>query len=210
MNALKLPKATDPRIEFFDQLAPHWDTDCSHPEETLRRLAALNGTLGFAPGQKVLEVGCGTGQLTRWLESLVAPGHVTAVDFSAGMLAQARQRHTNGDYRTLDICGEKPSSGSFDVVLCFNAFPHFRDKGAALRNIAGCLKPDGQMLVVHLVGSAELNAFHQNLKGPVHHDLLPTAEEWRNLLGATGLRLVSLTDRTDLFLLKAALSSTTP
>ena len=193
----------DPRVAFFDQLAPRWDLECSHPDQTLRRLAELNGQLGLAPGEDLLEVGCGTGQITAWLAQAVAPGRVLGVDFSEGMLAEARRKNPGADFDLLDICVEEPPRGAFDVALCFNAFPHFRDPSAALRHIAISLRPGGSVLILHLVGSAELNAFHGKLNGPVHHDLLPPACDWPPLLDANGLVFDHLVDQPDLFLLQA-------
>ena len=66
----------DPRINFFDQLAPRWDTDCSNPAETLRRLDELETRLNLRPGQHLLEIGCGTGQITSWLARRVHPGRI--------------------------------------------------------------------------------------------------------------------------------------
>jgi hypothetical protein len=91
------------------------------------------------------------------------------------------------------------------VVFCFNAFPHFRQKPAALRQMAQVLKPGGSLFILHLVGSVEINAFHQNLDAPVCNDQLPSPEKWPDLLGAAGLCLSSFVDQPDLFLLKALL-----
>jgi SAM-dependent methyltransferase len=82
----------DPRIDFFDRLAPEWDNEHERLEETLRRLEALRPSLGLRAGQELLEVGCGTGQITDWLVRQVRPGRVTAIDFSDAMLAKARTR----------------------------------------------------------------------------------------------------------------------
>ncbi len=194
----------DPRIAFFDGLAPVWDQECSHPAATLERLEALDGDLGLKPGQDVFEVGCGTGQITGWLADRVRPGRVVAADFSPAMLAQARARGLGVELRQMDICFEEPARDRFDVVLCFNAFPHFRDQPAALRQIVRHLRPSGRLLVLHLTGSAKLNAFHGGLREPVCHDWLPPAGAWPSLLGGAGLRLESVIDREDLFLMTAA------
>jgi ubiquinone/menaquinone biosynthesis C-methylase UbiE len=195
--------AADPRIAFFDRLAPVWDTECSRPEEMLRRLEALDGELGLAPGLDLLEIGCGTGLISGWLAGKVHPGRVVAADFSAAMLDQARQRGRAADYWELDVCAEGPVPESFDAVLCFNAFPHFRDQPAALRQIRRLLKAGGCLTVLHLAGSAQINAFHASLREPVCHDRLPAAAEWPVLLRSAGLELSLLTDREDLFLLHA-------
>jgi ubiquinone/menaquinone biosynthesis C-methylase UbiE len=206
MNQSAAERAADPRLEFFNQLAPRWDAECSNPEDTLHRLASLNGRLALAPGHHLLEIGCGTGQVTGWLADAVAPGRVVAADFAPEMLAEARRRNPNAEFLLLDICADQPPPAAFDVILCFNAFPHFRDKPAALRHIARSLKAGGNLIILHLVGSAQINAFHQSLTGPVSRDLLPAPAAWPNLLATSGLRLVSLVDQSDLFLLTAALA----
>jgi SAM-dependent methyltransferase len=195
----------DPRLAFFDRHAPTWDQTGPDPAATLRRLRELDGRLGLQAGLDLLEVGCGTGQITGWLADKVRPGRVTAVDFSPAMLAQARTRGVDAELVLLDICGEETVPRQFDVVLCFHSFPHFRDPAAALRQIGRHLKPGGQLLVVHLVGSAQLNAFHHRVGGPVAHDHLPPASAWPALLHPAGLQLTEAVDRDDLFVVRSAL-----
>lgn len=196
----------DPRIAFFDAHAPAWDRTGPDPALTLRRLRDLDERLGLRSGQDLLEVGCGTGQITAWLEERVRPGRVVAADFSAAMLAQARARGIAAEFVHLDICQDGSLSGEFDVVLCFHAFPHFRDPAVALRQIARHLRPGGELLVLHLAGSAQLNAFHQHVGGPVGHDHLPPLSQWPALLSRAGLSLAEAEDRDDLFLVRARLT----
>ncbi|HOB98399.1 MAG TPA: class I SAM-dependent methyltransferase [Verrucomicrobiota bacterium] len=197
------PPTRDPRVAFFDRQAPTWDRTGPDPDATMRRLRELDGRLGLKAGLDLLEVGCGTGQITGWLASTVRPGRVVAVDFSEGMLAQARARGVDAEFVLLDICGDEPFEGSFDRVLCFHSFPHFRDQAGALRRMARHLKPGGQLLVLHLAGSSQLNAFHQSVGGAVGHDHLPPAARWPALLRPVGLEVREAVDRADLFLLKA-------
>ncbi len=193
----------DPRIAYFDRLAPTWDQTGPSPAATLRRLSELNGRLGLNAGMDVLEVGCGTGQTTGWLVERVKPGKVVGVDFSPAMLTQARARGLDTEFLLMDICGDGPLNRCFDLVFCFHAFPHFRDQTAALRRIARCLKPGGALLVLHLVGSAQLNAFHRQVGGAVGHDRLPPAAEWPELVRPMGLEVTQTADDEDLFLVKA-------
>lgn len=195
--------APDPRRGFFDAQAPTWDRTGPDPAATLARLRALDGRLGLRAGQSVLEVGCGTGQITGWLVDKVRPGRVVAVDFAPAMLEQARARGVAAEFRLLDICVEEPARERFDRVFCFSAFPHFRDPQAALRQMGRYLADCGELIVLHLSGSAELNAFHASLSGPVNQDRLPPAPEWPGLLAATGWEALVLEDRPELFLLRA-------
>lgn len=197
---------SDPRVEFFDSLAEQWDRTGPDIATTMRRLGEHADLLRLEPGQRLLEVGCGTGQITGWLADQVAPGKVIALDFAPAMLAQARQKSGSltVEFRCADVCRDDLSAASYDVVLCFHSFPHFRDQSAALRNLARALRPNGRLLVLHLAGSTQLNAFHAQVGGAVGHDRLPSRSDWQQMLADAGLRICELIDREDLFFLAAA------
>ena len=198
-----VPGSADPRRAYFDRLAPDWDRTGPDPQATLARLRGLAGRLGLRAGLDVLEVGCGTGQISGWLAGQVAPGRVVAVDFAPRMLAQARTRGLDVEFRCVDVCTPGALQGRFDRVLCFHCFPHLRDPAVALAQMRGCLTEGGELLVLHLAGSASLNAFHAQIGGAVASDRLPSAAEWEPLLRVAGLRVVELEDLEDLFLLRA-------
>lgn len=189
----------DPRVAFFDACAARWQDDTSVPA----RLAALRDRLPLAPGQDVLEVGCGTGQISAWLAEQVRPGRVVAVDFAAEMVSRARQRNPGIEIRRADVCEERCGEGCFDVAWCLNVFPHFRDARAALRNLRAALRPGGHLLILHLNGWRAINEIHTQVGGAVAHDHLPPPGAWDDLLGGCGLRRTSLTDEPDFFLLHA-------
>jgi SAM-dependent methyltransferase len=194
----------DPRIAFFNQHAPTWDQNGEDTVQVLHQLETLRTRLGLQPGQDLLELGCGTGRLTQWLADCVRPGQVIAADFSPAMLAQAQARRAAADYWLLDICAPPRGADLFEVVFCFNAFPHFRDKPQALKSIFQLLKPGGRLIILHLAGSAHLNHFHAQLADPVCHDHLPPADAWPGLTREAGLQLLSVTDEPELFLLNAS------
>ncbi len=193
----------DRRVAFFDALATHWDDDEQNPIQTVERLRSLEDYLKLAPGQRVLEVGCGTGQITGWLMEKVAPGSVTAIDFSAEMLARAKQKNIGATFMQMDICSPIPSIGLFDLVLCFHSFPHFRDQTQAMKAMSGLLAPNGRFVVMHLAGSKAINHFHDNAGGAVAGDHLPDEQGWKHLLNTAGLKQELLIDREDLFILRA-------
>ena len=191
------------RASVFDHHAPRWDHLTVDIPAMHRRLEELRERLQLRPGARVLELGCGTGLITEWLAGVVHPARVVAADFSPAMLEQARAKPVLAEFRLLDICRDSPERAAYDVVFCFQCFPHFRDQAAALRSIAHALKPGGQLQVVHLVGRRQINAFHQHVGGAVGDDLLPDANQWPPLLEAAGLRLQDWEDRENLFLLQA-------
>ena len=197
-------KYTDRRIAYFDALAAEWDDEEPSAETMVARLSQHADLLGLAPGQHLLEVGCGTGKTTAYLAAQVAPGRVTAIDFAPAMIAKAKTKGIDAEFACLDVCSDDLGEGLYHVVLCFHSFPHFRDQALALRHFARALRPGGRLIVMHLVGSEPLNRFHAGLEGPVNVDALPVGEQWDPLLSQAGLQSTQLIDREDLFFLDAS------
>ncbi|MBN1943005.1 MAG: class I SAM-dependent methyltransferase [Phycisphaerae bacterium] len=193
----------DPRIGFFDALAECWDEEEPSAEEMTARLREQAALLDLRAGEALLEVGCGTGKTTACLAGCVAPGRVTAVDFSPAMIEKARLKGVDADFACLDVCRDDLGEERYDVILCFHSFPHFRDQAAALRRFAKALKPAGRLIVMHLAGSGHINHFHASVEGAVCNDVLPVGEEWTPLLRQAGLRETKLIDRENLFFLQA-------
>ncbi len=198
-NAIPL----DPRAQYFDDLADRWDEVGQNPQETVKQVSRHAALLGLAAGEDVLEVGCGTGQISGWLAAQVMPGRLTAIDFAPSMLAQARGKGLAADFQLADVCQDSLGGSRYDVVLCFHSFPHFRDQAAGVRNLAGVLRERGRLVVMHLAGSAQINAFHDSVGGAVSGDHLPSEEQFTQLLGAVDLTIERLVDRDDLYFLQA-------
>jgi SAM-dependent methyltransferase len=135
--------------------------------------------LGDLSGRDIVDLGCGTGRLEAVLLPRLQGGTVVAVDFSPAMIAAAACR--TGDPRVWwlcrDVLGTGLASASADVVLCFDAFPHFSDGGAVLREVARWLRPGGAFLLWHDVGRERLADVHRRAGPPVDNDLLPPVEE---------------------------------
>ena len=101
----------------------------------------------LAPGSRVLEVGCGAGQLAA---ALVVRGHpVVAVDPSAEAVAAARGRGV--DARVLAFPGSAEEraalEGPFDVVLFARSLHHIAPLGPALDAVGELLAPTGLLVV---------------------------------------------------------------
>ena len=190
-------------VEFFDRLAETWDSVEQDQADILSRLEEHSELLALRPGDNLLEVGCGTGQLTAWLAARVSPGKVTAVDFSPKMLTIAKTKCDHADFRLIDVCRDSFAPNSFDVILCFHCLPHFHDIPAALNNLARSLKTGGRLLVIHLHSRKEINDFHDKVGGPVAGHHLPDDDRWESLLAAAALQKTTLLDGNGLYLLEA-------
>lgn len=110
----------------------------------------LVGRLAVRDGMRVLEVGCGTGIVTRRLVArLAGRGDVVATDLNEAMLAHARARLPDPDgvtWRQADATRLPFETGTFDAVVCQFTIMFLPDKGAGAREAFRVLKPGGVWL----------------------------------------------------------------
>jgi SAM-dependent methyltransferase len=98
---------------------------------------------GVEPGQRVLDVGCGSGMLTGELVSRVGPDGVAAIDPSEPLVAAVRERHPG-----VDVClgGAELlpfADGEFDAALAQLVVHFMSDPAAGLREMARVTRPAG-------------------------------------------------------------------
>lgn len=132
--------------EGYDRWSVLYDHDANPlpalEEPLVRRM------VGDARELRVLDLGCGTGRHARWLAE--AGARVVAVDFSEGMLAQARAK---GDLRHLrfgiaDLNQPLPfAPRCFDLVVSGLVLEHLRDLGHFFREVQRVLAPTGRAVV---------------------------------------------------------------
>ncbi len=112
----------------------------------------LLARLALQGGERVLEIGCGTGALTLPLAAAVGDqGSVTAVDIAEPMLAAARQRVDERGLRNVSLhLGDAQvftfEPAVFDLATSRMGVMFFADPAAAFRNIATALKPGGRLV----------------------------------------------------------------
>ncbi len=97
------------------------------------------------PGERVLELGCGTGSM--WRDAVLPKNcRVTLTDLSAGMLATARVNttHLHANYAVCDAMDLPWPDESFDVVIANMMLYHVPDIELALSEIRRVMKPNGR------------------------------------------------------------------
>ena len=141
-----------PDVEsLFNGKAPVWSAKYDPKGPLFHRLQAFGGRLRtlIAPPADVLDFGCGTGNLARYLS---AEGYrVAACDIAENMIARARLADRSGavdwhslpsDWRTLPF-----SSASFDAVVASSVFEYVFDIGTAFAECGRTLKPNGVLVL---------------------------------------------------------------
>lgn len=151
--------ATGPNAEqvayWNQQAGPKWVAYEAMLDEQIEPIGrAVMDRAGVAPGEDVLDVGCGCGQTALQLaERVGASGSVTGIDISAPMLARARERAAQRGLRNLrfveaDAQQTRLGEGVFDLVFSRFGVMFFADPKAAFANLRASLKPTGRLAFV--------------------------------------------------------------
>jgi ubiquinone/menaquinone biosynthesis C-methylase UbiE len=126
----------------YDLLAPKFDhTPFRTSPEVLDATARALSEIG--PFSSGLDVCCGTGAGITVLRS-VCDGPITGVDFSAGMLEQARHAHPDATWVRADARA-LPFAGQFDLAVTFGSLGHFlpAERPAVFEGVYRALRPGG-------------------------------------------------------------------
>ena len=170
--------------EIYDDVAAQYDADRSRAMFEARWLARFTACL--PKGGHVLDLGCGTGEpIARWF--LAEGFKVTGVDFSDAMLAIARDRWPNGDWRVADMRSLDLGT-EFDGLIAWNSFFHLTqdEQRACLPRLAAHVKPGGSLMVTVGWGAGETTGTVAG-RTVFHASLSPA--EYVTLLEDCGMRL---------------------
>ncbi|MBD3762146.1 methyltransferase domain-containing protein [Rhizorhabdus sp.] len=107
-------------------------------------LAGRIAAAGVGPDPRILELGCGTGFLTRALAAAIGPARWTVSDLAPEMIARARAANAiDADWRVIDGEALDPALGRFDLIASSMAFQWFADLPGAIARLAAQLRPGG-------------------------------------------------------------------
>jgi SAM-dependent methyltransferase len=139
---------------------------------------------GFDPaGQRVLDVGCGTGFFTAYYVSRGAV--VTGLDIAPTSIERLRLRHPEAQFLLGDV-SDAPIEERFDLVNAFDVLYHITDDQRwerAIHHLARAVSPNGLLLVTDTFAEMKAEAAHNRMR---------TLARYRGLLQPEGVEIVSL------------------
>jgi demethylmenaquinone methyltransferase/2-methoxy-6-polyprenyl-1,4-benzoquinol methylase len=195
----------DPRQAFFDTIAEAWDGWHDLAALTAKLNAAF-GHLGIRPAETVVDVGCGTGNLSRALLAVLGPtGSVLALDISPAMLKQARQKVADPRVTWYEAPADRipAADASCDRIICFSSWPHFENPEAVVREFHRALRGGGHVHILHLISREAVNRIHGGAHPSVRGDLLAPVGEVAALFERGGFTVLETADDGDGYLLTA-------
>lgn len=148
----RTPSLFDRWSRTYDRVALQQSTYRPVHDAVIERLDGLDP-------EAVLDLGCGTGRLTRRLVHRFPAATVIGLDLSDGMLGEAAAelhdetspRLVRGDALALPI-----RSGSVDAVVCTESFHWYPDQAKVLDDVARILRPGGRLVIASIATATQL------------------------------------------------------
>ncbi|MBU0908635.1 MAG: class I SAM-dependent methyltransferase [Proteobacteria bacterium] len=147
----------------------------------------LGSCAGRVRAARILEVGCGTG---HWLGLLQGSAELYGLDYSSGMLAQARVKSG-----TFHLCRGEASRlpfapSSFDFIYCIHAIQHFNGPDNFIKQAFGLLRPGGVLTIIGMDPHLGQDSWYvyDYFPGTRERDLrrYPSSKALLGLMGETG------------------------
>ncbi len=159
---------------FFDQMAETWDEREKKTQTWL--FDFISEHIPFEKGMKVLDLGCGTGIVSEIIYQLTKQ-KVVALDLSTSMIEKAKQKHHSDHISFYNEDFYKFAQTGFDMILCYNAYPHFIDVQSFNDKATEVLNDKGYLVIIHSMSRQRLTKHHDGLNGHIARILKPAQEE---------------------------------
>ena len=108
---------------------------------------------------KILDVGCGPGELIEQLDNAFDNIEMTGIDFSKGMLEVSRLINQRATHIKMDVAELYRLENKFDIIVCTHSLPYYKDPLKFIKDLHGILEDNGKIYM----GFASGNNFYDKL-----------------------------------------------
>ncbi|MBW2284238.1 MAG: class I SAM-dependent methyltransferase [Deltaproteobacteria bacterium] len=182
--------------DLFDMAVNFFD---GPPEKGVpERLGKIVAAAGIVKGDRVLDIGSGTGVLVPLIREY-GPNKIFACDMAEAMLARLKEHYPYaetllGDVRDLTLPDE-----SIDVVFMNAVYPNIADKAGAFSNMGRVMKSGGRMVISHPMGKSFIDVLRKKATFPL--DDFPSRDEGEAFLEPYGFGIETFVDEPELYIL---------
>ena len=159
MSQIDIDRRRAHLIETYRKKAKHYDVTCrlypapGYPQRA-QRLRAVQA-LGLRPGDRVIDIACGTGLNFPLIERAIGPGgRISGVDLTDAMLARARERIAANGWRNVSLVQADAADYDFpaevDAILSTYALSQVPECGQVIAHGAAALRAGGRWVVLDL------------------------------------------------------------
>jgi ubiquinone/menaquinone biosynthesis C-methylase UbiE len=172
------------KINYFNTVARNWYSAATEQqaEYVMRMLRHLHAHA--TSGDRVLDIGCGTGILFPFLSQY----EVTGVDMSPEMVQRAQENRPAFVKEVLvaDVHALPFDNSCFHHAAMLAVYPHIDYPEIALTEIRRVLAPKGTLSLIHTATRDVINHDHRAIGGAIENDLLPEEAEMHFTLTQAG------------------------
>jgi SAM-dependent methyltransferase len=161
------------------------------PEGVPEHLAAIVRACRLQPGERMLDVGTGTGILIPYILKY-GPSELHACDLSENMLRRVKEKFPRVITHLCDIRDLPLAGDSLDVAFINACFSNIMDKSKSLTNLYRLLFRKGRLVISHPLGRDFIVELKKHT--PFHLDLLPDEAGARALFERHGFEIISFRD----------------
>ena len=170
------------------------------PKGVPERLKTTVEASGLKSGERVLDVGTGTGILITFILKY-GPAEIHACDLSENMLQRVKEKFPRVIVHRCDIRDLPLPDDSLDVVFINACFSNIMDKSKSLDNLYRLLRQQGRLVISHPLGRDFIVELKKQT--PFHLDLLPDEEGAKGLLERHGFEVIGFRDEPAFYLVVA-------
>lgn len=108
---------------------------------------------------KVLDLGCGTGELIFELTNKFNKFEVTGIDFSEKMLEISKKRNPSAKHLQMDASELNILDSKYDIILCTHSMPYYKEPKNVFKHLNNLLSDEGKLLIGFASGDSIYDKF---------------------------------------------------
>ncbi|MFA9422407.1 MAG: class I SAM-dependent methyltransferase [Sedimentibacter sp.] len=108
---------------------------------------------------KILDLGCGPGELIEELNNKFDHLSITGIDFSEGMLEVSKRRNPKASHIKMDVADLHQLQDKFDVIICTHSLPYYKDPENVMKQLNRLLNNSGIVLIGFASGNSLYDKF---------------------------------------------------